>query len=87
MAADPSFDPGRILVTLERHGVDYVLVGGLGARAHGALRPTSDIDCVPDGSAANLDRLMPAVGFRSTAVPPKLEGAGTFTVRAFATLD
>ena len=30
---------------------------------------------------------MPAVGFRFTAVPPKFEGAGTFTVRAFATLD
>ena len=61
MAADPSFDPGRILVTLERHRVDYVLVGGLGARAHGALRPTSDIDCVPDGSPANLERLAAAM--------------------------
>jgi arylformamidase len=31
----------------------------------------------------NLDRL-PASNFRFTAVPPKIEGAGTFTVRAFA---
>ena len=30
---------------------------------------------------------LPADGFRFTAVPPKIEGAGTFTVRAFATLD
>ena len=30
---------------------------------------------------------LPAVGFRFTAVPPKFEGAGTFTVRAFATLN
>jgi len=30
---------------------------------------------------------LPATGFRFTAVPPKIEGAGTFTVRAFATLD
>jgi kynurenine formamidase len=29
---------------------------------------------------------LPAGGFRFTAVPPKIEGAGTFTVRAFATL-
>jgi len=33
----------------------------------------------------NLDAL-PARGFTFTAVPPKIEGAGTFTVRAFATL-
>ena len=33
----------------------------------------------------NLDQL-PADGFAFTAVPPKIEGAGTFTVRAFATV-
>ncbi len=30
---------------------------------------------------------LPAAGFRFTAVPPKIEGAGTFTVRAFAAID
>jgi arylformamidase len=30
---------------------------------------------------------LPDDGFRFTAVPPRLAGAGTFTVRAFATLD
>jgi kynurenine formamidase len=29
---------------------------------------------------------VPASGFEFTAVPPKIEGAGTFTVRAFATV-
>ena len=29
---------------------------------------------------------LPDTGFTFTAVPPKIEGAGTFTVRAFATL-
>ncbi len=29
---------------------------------------------------------VPATGFTFTAVPPKIEGAGTFAVRAFATL-
>ena len=33
-----------------------------------------------------LDQL-PPTGFMFTAVPPKIEGAGTFTVRAFARLD
>lgn len=32
-----------------------------------------------------LDQL-PPTGFRFTAVPPKIEGCGTFTVRAFATV-
>ncbi len=30
---------------------------------------------------------LPPDGFRFTAVPPKIEGAGTFTVRAYATLS
>ena len=34
----------------------------------------------------NLDAL-PTDGFTFTAVPPKIEAAGTFTVRAYATLD
>ncbi|MDH3294021.1 MAG: cyclase family protein [Acidimicrobiia bacterium] len=33
----------------------------------------------------NLDRLPPS-GFRFSAVPPKIEGVGTFTVRAFASI-
>jgi len=33
----------------------------------------------------NLEAL-PTAGFRFTAVPPKIAGAGTFTVRAFATV-
>ena len=33
----------------------------------------------------HLDRV-PASGFTFTAVPPKIKGAGTFTVRAFATV-
>jgi hypothetical protein len=55
------FEPGRILEVLERHGVEYVLVGGLGARAHGATRPTGDIDCVPDSDRENLSRLAAAL--------------------------
>lgn len=61
MTAEPVFDPGRILVLLEQRSVDYVLVGGLGAQAHGATRPTSDIDCVPDGTIENLERLAAAL--------------------------
>ena len=48
-----SFDPDRILATLDAHGVDCLLVGGIAARAHGATRRTADVDCVPDTSDDN----------------------------------
>jgi hypothetical protein len=51
MPAEPgSFDLGRILTTLDRRGVEYLVVGGLGARAHGATRPTQDVDFVPSST-------------------------------------
>lgn len=42
----PPLDEGRIFEVFARHG-DYVLVGGLGARLHGATRFTSDFDACP----------------------------------------
>jgi hypothetical protein len=62
MTAEPGlFDLARILTTLDRHGVEYLVVGGLGARAHGATRPTQDIDFVPSSTGENLDRLAGAL--------------------------
>lgn len=57
LASSPQFDPDRILRVLDRHRVDYVLVGGVAARVHGAQRATADIDCVPATTKENLDRL------------------------------
>lgn len=59
--SEPPFEPARALEALERHRVEYVLVGGLGARAHGATRPTSDLDLVPGGDDPNLERLAAAL--------------------------
>jgi hypothetical protein len=64
-AESAPFDLERILRTLDRHRVEYVLVGGLGARAHGATRPTEDVDFVPHAISDNLDRLADAL--RSSA--------------------
>jgi hypothetical protein len=55
------FDLGRILTTLDRHDVEYLVVGGLGARADGATRPTEDVDFVPSSTRENLDRLAGAL--------------------------
>lgn len=60
-ADDENFDPDRMLEVLDAHQVEYVLVGGFGARVHGATRRTSDLDCVPRTSVENLDRLAAAL--------------------------
>jgi len=52
-----TFDPDRVLAMLDRHDVEYLLVGGLAARAHGAQRRTADVDCVPNTTAENLARM------------------------------
>lgn len=54
-------DTERILNTLASHGVEYVLVGGLAAIAHGSTLATADADVVPRRDADNLERLLQAL--------------------------
>jgi hypothetical protein len=61
VALSGDFDPDVILRVLDEHEVDYILVGGAAARAHGAMRATWDIDCVPSTDAVNLERLAAAL--------------------------
>ena len=56
-----NLDTTRIIETLERHRVEYLLVGGLGAVAHGATRATFDFDALASRSPDNLDRLADAL--------------------------
>jgi len=57
-ADDPEpFDPVAILSTLDAMGVRFVLVGGLAATLHGSPTLTTDVDVVPERSAANMQRL------------------------------
>lgn len=37
--------------------VDYILIGGFAVAAHGFVRATKDLDIVPAGDVANLERL------------------------------
>jgi predicted nucleotidyltransferase len=60
-----------LLTTLAEGGVDFILVGGLAANAHGAIRLTRDIDIVYDRSPANLKRLAEAL----RPLAPYLRGA------------
>ncbi len=49
----PALDVERILETLSRHHVDYLVLGGTAAHAYGAERVTVDFDCLPERSPDN----------------------------------
>ena len=59
--SEPTFDPGAILAVLERHGVRFVLIGGIAAIARGAHVVTEDLDVTPARDGDNLDRLAVAL--------------------------
>lgn len=54
-------DAERILEALARHGVDFVLVGGMAAQVHGNTRMTNDVDMIPEPDPPNLARLAEAL--------------------------
>jgi hypothetical protein len=54
-------DPQRIFAVLERHAVDYVLIGGLAAVLHGSALVTNDADICPRRTPENLERLAAAL--------------------------
>jgi hypothetical protein len=56
-----AFDPQRMLEVLHRHGVEFVLIGGIAAVVRGSPLPTVDVDITPDRSDENLDRLAAAL--------------------------
>lgn len=55
------FDPERLLRTLERRGVAFVLIGGVAARVEGAPILTEDLDITPARGTDNLERLAAAL--------------------------
>jgi hypothetical protein len=57
----PGHDLARLITSLDRHGVAYLLAGGAAARAYGATRLTEDADCVVRRERDNLDRLASAM--------------------------
>lgn len=51
-----------LLRVLTRHGVDFFVVGGVAAQLEGAPILTLDLDIVYDKAAANIERLLAALG-------------------------
>jgi hypothetical protein len=57
----PAFDPLHLLETLDRHGVRYVVVGGIAARLLGSPTVTRDLDICYARDADNLVALAAAL--------------------------
>jgi hypothetical protein len=55
------YRPDQILQVLERHEVDYVVIGGLAAELRGSPYTTRDVDVTPSRNRANLKRLADAL--------------------------
>lgn len=69
------FDPVHILRRLQAHGVRFVLIGGLAAKAHGSPTMTVDIDVCHARDRDNLERLAAVLGELGTILrgaPPDL---------------
>ncbi len=61
----------RLLEVLHKHGVEFILIGGVAGRALGASRLTDDIDLVYRRTTENMQRLVNALA----PYQPYLRGA------------
>ncbi|MDO8389419.1 MAG: hypothetical protein Q7V57_02940 [Actinomycetota bacterium] len=50
-----------LIAALDRHHVDYVLIGGMAARVYGASMPTQDLDILARDMPDNMERLAAAL--------------------------
>jgi hypothetical protein len=57
----PELESGPLLEVLKRHGVEFVLIGGLASVHWGSPFITRDLDITPQRSQENLDRLSSAL--------------------------
>jgi predicted nucleotidyltransferase len=70
---DRVFDAGEILRVLARHGVDFVVIGGVAVLGHGYLRGTHDLDVIVQPTTRNATRLSEAL----LELEAELRGSGT----------
>ena len=74
-----ALNPEPLLRALHEAGVRHIIIGGFAVNAHGVIRPSRDLDIVPNPDPANLKRLatlladvvqgMSGLGFRCGRVP------------------
>lgn len=90
--APRGLDPEAILAVLDRHGVRFVVIGGLACEVRGVPLPrTEDLDITPERDEANLDCLSAALTelnarIRAPGVPEGLPFSHTGRSLAAATV-
>jgi hypothetical protein len=57
----PSLRIKELLQALDRHGVEFIVIGGVAGLAHGSSYPTYDLDILYAREASNLERLAAAL--------------------------
>lgn len=57
-----SLQPGPLVGALDRHEVDFVVIGSIAGLAHGSAYPTYDLDVAYAAASENRDRLAVALG-------------------------
>jgi hypothetical protein len=73
MSEEIRFQPERLLKLLVDHGVQFILIGGIGAQAHGSPSLTGDLDIVPSWDRPNLEKVAAILGEMAAirhGVPP-----------------
>lgn len=71
----PHLEAGPLLRALDRHGVDFVVIGGLAGLARGSSYPTYDLDVAYARDERNLERMVAVlveVGVTLRNAPPDL---------------
>jgi predicted nucleotidyltransferase len=58
---ESSLKADRLLQVLSRHGVDFVVIGGMAGLAHGSAYPTFDLDVAYARNRGNLERMSAAL--------------------------
>jgi len=87
MTAGPpvaALDLRALLATLDRHAVEYTVIGGVAVQVHGHRRTTKDLDVIPAPERANLERLTDALA-ELEARPRDIPSRGPPTVEQLAT--
>jgi hypothetical protein len=73
------YSPDKILEVLERHGVHYIVIGGLAAELRGSPYATRDVYVTPSRERANLGRLADALReLKATLRIPNVDGPVEF---------
>jgi len=50
-------DLRALLATLDRHWIEYTVIGGVAVQVHGHRRTTKDLDIIPAPNSRNLKRM------------------------------